>query len=297
MPSNAPCTHCRKRRSEHQPKKREGAPGAFKRSLTSGLFLTCRIERLIPLAALTLITCVATIWNPDNGPLFMVAGDPNAAVGDTIGFIGDVIVPGRVAESVLRASLVYTIAWIPAVAIMGVTAVGTGTAEPTAQLSQAKGVPGGTAVLARVIPQAFLLSLAYFLSCTGAFALKTLACGMPLTETAWGAALAIILTNCLLLCAIHMISALIAAACRTPLFALFLSLLLSIGPLLAYPRAHIAGNAPMIAWMSPTVHLMHTCSLNVPGALLVVSAAVGAGICVTTSILTYAICNCQEACR
>lgn len=297
MPSNAPCTYCRKRRSERQPKKRAGAPGAFKRSLFSGFFLACRIERLIPLATLTLTTCVATIWNPDNGPLFMVAGDPNAAVGDTIGFIGDVIVPGRVAESVLRASLVYTIAWIPAAAIMGVTAVGMGTAEPTTQLSQAKGVPGSAAILARVIPQAFLLSLAYFLSCASAFALKTLACGMPLTETAWGAALAIILTNCLLLCAIHMILALIAAVCRMPLLALFLSLLLNIGPLLAYPRAYIAGNAPIAAWMSPTVWLMHTCSLNISEASLVAGAAAGAGICVIASVLTYAICNCQEASR
>ena len=297
MSDNAPCTHRRKRRLGCQTKKCSDAPAAVKRFLTSGLFLTCRIERLIPLTALALIACIATILNPDNGPLFMVAGDPNATVGTTIGFAGDIIVPGHVAESVLRAPLVYTIAWIPAAAIAGVTAVGVGTAEPTTQLSQAKGVPGGAAILARVIPQAFLLSLAYFLSCASAFALKTLACGMPLTETAWGAALAIILTNCLLLCAIHMISALIAAVCRMPLLALFLSLLLNIGPLLAYPRAYIAGSTPMAAWMNPTVWLMHTCSLNISEASLVAGAAAGAGICVIASVLTYAICNCQEASR
>lgn len=295
MSDNAPCTHRRKRRLGCQTKKCSDAPAAVKRFLTSGLFLTCRIDRLIPLAALALVTCIATILSPENGPLFMVAGDPNAAVGDTIGFIGDVIVPGRVAESVLRASLVYTIAWIPAAAIMGVTAVGVGTAEPTTQLSQAKGVPGGAAILARVIPQAFLLSLAYFLSCASAFAFKTLTYGPPLTGTAWGTALAIILTNCLLLCAIHTMSALIAAVCRMPLLALFLSLLLNIGPLLAYPRAYIAGNAPIAAWMSPTVWLMHTCSLNISEASLVAGAAAGAGICVIASVLTYAICNCQEA--
>lgn len=297
MSSNAPYTHRRKWRFGCQTKKRSGAPSALKRSLTGGFFLACRIDRLIPLAALCLITCIATILNPDNGPLFMVAGDPNAAVGTTIGFVGDVIIPGHVAESVLRASLVYTIAWIPAAAIMGVTAVGVGTAETTAQLSQAKGVPGGAAALARVIPQTIALSLAYFLSCAVAFTLKTLAFGPPLTEAAWGTALAITLSNCLLLCAIHLASALIAAVCRMPLLALFLSLLISIGPLLAYPRAYIAGSTPMVAWMSPTVRLMHTCSLNISEASLAAGAAVGAGICVVASILTYAICSCQEACR
>lgn len=236
MSSNAPYTHRRKWRFGCQTKKRSGAPSALKRSLTGGFFLACRIDRLIPLAALCLITCIATILNPDNGPLFMVAGDPNAAVGTTIGFVGDVIIPGHVAESALRASLVYTIAWIPAAAIMGVTAVGVGTAETTAQLSQAKSVPGGAAALARVIPQTIALSLAYFLSCAVAFTLKTLTFGPPLTEAAWGTALAITLTNCLLLCAIHLASALIAAVCRLPLLALFLSLLISIGPLLAYPK-------------------------------------------------------------
>lgn len=297
MSGDAPCTHPRKRHLGCSTKKHSGAPSAIKRSLTGGFFLACRIERLIPLTALALIACIATILNPDNGPLFMVAGDPNAAVGTTIGFVGDVIVPGHVAESVLRASLVYTIAWIPAAAIAGVTAAGVGIAETTAQLSQAKGMPGGAAVLARVIPQTIALSLAYFLSCTGAFAFKTLTYGPPLTGTAWGTALAIILTNCLLLCAIHTMSALIAAVCRMPLLALFLSLLLNIGPLLAYPRAYIAGNAPMTAWMSPTVWLMHTCSLNISEASLVAGAAAGAGICVIASVLTYAICNCQEASR
>lgn len=297
MSSNAPYTHRRKWRFGCQTKKRSGAPSALKRSLTGGFFLACRIDRLTPLAALCLITCIATILNPDNGPLFMVAGDPNAAVGTTIGFVGDVIIPGHVAESVLRASLVYTIAWIPAAAIMGVTAVGVGTAETTAQLSQAKGVPGGAAALARVVPQTIALSLAYFLSCAVAFTLKTLTFGPPLTEAAWGTALAITLTNCLLLCAIHLASALIAAVCRMPLLALFLSLLISIGPLLAYPRAYIAGSTPMVAWMSPTVRLMHTCSLNISEASLAAGAAVGAGICVVASILTYAICSCQEACR
>lgn len=297
MSSNAPYTHRRKRRFGCQTKKRSGAPSALKRSLTGGFFLACRIDRLIPLAALCLITCIATILNPDNGPLFMVAGDPNAAVGTTIGFVGDVIIPGHVAESVLRASLVYTIAWIPAAAIMGVTVTGVGAAEPTAQLSQAKGIPGGATVLGQAVPQTTLFAIAYLLSHIAAFVLKTLAYGVPLTEAAWGLAAGTMLSSCLLLCAIHTMSALIAAVCRMPLLALFLSLLLNIGPLLAYPRAHIAGNAPMTAWMSPTVWLMHTCSLNISEASLVAGAAAGAGICVIASVLTYAICNCQEASR
>lgn len=297
MSGDAPCTHPRKRRSRCSTKKRSGAPSAIKRSLTGGFFLACRIERLIPLTALALITCIATILNPDNGPLFMVAGDPNAAVGTTIGFAGDVIVPGHVAESVLRASLVYTIAWIPAAAIMGITVVGVGAAEPTAQLSQAKGIPGGATVLGQAVPQTTLFAIAYLLSHIAAFVLKTLAHGVPLTEAAWGLAAGTMLSSCLLLCAIYTMSALIAAICRMPLLALFLSLLLNIGPLLAYPRAYIAGNAPMTAWMSPTVWLMHTCSLNISEASLVAGAAAGAGICVIASVLTYAICNCQEASR
>ncbi len=270
----------------------------------------------------------------------MVAGDPNAAVGTTIGFVGDVIVPGHVAESVLRASLVYTIAWIPAAAIMGITVVGVGAAEPTAQLSQvivpghvaesvlraslvytiawipaaaimgitvvgvgaaeptaqlsqAKGIPGGATVLGQAVPQTTLFAIAYLLSHIAAFVLKTLAHGVPLTEAAWGLAAGTMLSSCLLLCAIYTMSALIAAICRMPLLALFLSLLLNIGPLLAYPRAYIAGNAPMTAWMSPTVWLMHTCSLNISEASLVAGAAAGAGICVIASVLTYAICNCR----
>lgn len=297
MSGDAPCTHPRKRHLGCSTKKRSGAPSAIKRSLTGGLFLACRIERLIPLTALALIVCIATILNPDNGPLFMVAGDPNAAVGTTIGFVGDVIVPGHVAESVLRASLVYTIAWIPAAAIMGITVVGVGAAEPTAQLSQAKGIPGGATVLGQAVPQTTLFAIAYLLSHIAAFVLKTLAHGVPLTEAAWGLAAGTMLSSCLLLCAIYTMSALIAAICRMPLLALFLSLLLNIGPLLAYPRAYIAGNAPMAAWMSPTVWLMHTCSLNISEASLVAGAAAGAGICVIASVLTYAICNCQEASR
>ena len=297
MSGDAPCTHPRKRHLGCSTKKRSEAPSAIKRSLTGGFFLACRIERLIPLTALALITCIATILNPDNGPLFMVAGDPNAAVGTTIGFVGDVIVPGHVAESVLRASLVYTIAWIPAAAIMGITVVGVGAAEPTAQLSQAKGIPGGATVLGQAVPQTTLFAIAYLLSHIAAFVLKTLAHGVPLTEAAWGLAAGTMLSSCLLLCAIYTMSALIAAICRMPLLALFLSLLLNIGPLLAYPRAYIAGNAPMAAWMSPTVWLMHTCSLNISEASLVAGAAAGAGICVIASVLTYAICNCQEASR
>lgn len=297
MSGDAPCTHPRKRHLGCSTKKRSGAPSAIKRSLTGGFFLACRIERLIPLTALALIVCIATILNPDNGPLFMVAGDPNAAVGTTIGFVGDVIVPVHVAESVLRASLVYTIAWIPAAAIMGITVVGVGAAEPTAQLSQAKGIPGGATVLGQAVPQTTLFAIAYLLSHIAAFVLKTLAHGVPLTEAAWGLAAGTMLSSCLLLCAIYTMSALIAAICRMPLLALFLSLLLNIGPLLAYPRAYIAGNAPMTAWMSPTVWLMHTCSLNISEASLVAGAAAGAGICVIASVLTYAICNCQEASR
>lgn len=297
MSGDAPCTHPRKRHLGCSTKKRSGAPSAIKRSLTGGFFLACRIERLIPLTALALIACIATILNPDNGPLFMVAGDPNAAVGTTIGFVGDVIVPGHVAESVLRASLVYTIAWIPAAAIMGITVVGVGAAEPTAQLSQAKGIPGGATALGQAVPQTTLFAIAYLLSHIAAFVLKTLAHGVPLTEAAWGLAAGTMLSSCLLLCAIYTMSALIAAICRMPLLALFLSLLLNIGPLLAYPRAYIAGNAPMTAWMSPTVWLMHTCSLNISEASLVAGAAAGAGICVIASVLTYAICNCQEASR
>ena len=297
MSGDAPCTHPRKRHLGCSTKKRSGAPSAIKRSLTGGFFLACRIERLIPLTALALIVCIATILNPDNGPLFMVAGDPNAAVGTTIGFVGDVIVPGHVAESVLRASLVYTIAWIPAAAIMGITVVGVGAAEPTAQLSQAKGIPGGATVLGQAVPQTTLFAIAYLLSHIAAFVLKTLAHGVPLTEAAWGLAAGTMLSSCLLLCAIYTMSALIAAICRMPLLALFLSLLLNIGPLLAYPRAYIAGNAPMAAWVSPTVWLMHTCSLNISEASLVAGAAAGAGICVIASVLTYAICNCQEASR
>lgn len=297
MSGDAPCTHPRKRHLGCSTKKRSGAPSALKRSLTGGFFLACRIDRLIPFAALCLITCIATILNPDNGPLFMVAGDPNAAVGTTIGFVGDVIIPGHVAESVLRASLVYTIAWIPAAAIMGVTVTGVGAAEPTAQLSQAKGIPGGATVLGQAVPQTTLFAIAYLLSHIAAFVLKTLAYGVPLTEAAWGLAAGTMLSSCLLLCAIHTMSALIAAVCRTPLLALFLSLLLNIGPLLAYPRAYIAGNAPIAAWMSPTVWLMHTCSLNISEASLVAGAAAGAGICAIASVLTYAICNCQEASR
>lgn len=297
MSGDAPCTHPRKRHLGCSTKKRSGAPSAIKRSLTGGFFLACRIERLIPLTALALIACIATILNPDSGPLFMVAGDPNAAVGTTIGFVGDVIVPGHVAESVLRASLVYTIAWIPAAAIMGITVVGMGAAEPTAQLSQAKGIPGGATVLGQAVPQTTLFAIAYLLSHIAAFVLKTLAHGVPLTEAAWGLAAGTMLSSCLLLCAIYTMSALIAAICRMPLLALFLSLPLNIGPLLAYPRAYIAGNAPMAAWMSPTVWLMHTCSLNISEASLVAGAAAGAGICVIASVLTYAICNCQEASR
>lgn len=297
MSGDAPCTHPRKRHLGCSTKKRSGAPSAIKRSLTGGFFLACHIERLIPLTALALIVCIATILNPDNGPLFMVAGDPNAAVGTTIGFVGDVIVPGHVAESVLRASLVYTIAWIPAAAIMGITVVGVGAAEPTAQLAQAKGIPGGATVLGQAVPQTTLFAIAYLLSHIAAFVLKTLAHGVPLTEAAWGLAAGTMLSSCLLLCAIYTMSALIAAICRMPLLALFLSLLLNIGPLLAYPRAYIAGNAPMAAWMSPTVWLMHTCSLNISEASLVAGAAAGAGICVIASVLTYAICNCQEASR
>lgn len=297
MSGDAPCTHPRKRHLGCSTKKRSGAPSAIKRSLTGGFFLACRIERLIPLTALALIACIATILNPDSGPLFMVAGDPNAAVGTTIGFVGDVIVPGHVAESVLRASLVYTIAWIPAAAIMGITVVGVGAAEPTAQPSQAKGIPGGATVLGQAVPQTTLFAIAYLLSHIAAFVLKTLAHGVPLTEAAWGLAAGTMLSSCLLLCAIYTMSALIAAICRMPLLALFLSLPLNIGPLLAYPRAYIAGNAPMAAWMSPTVWLMHTCSLNISEASLVAGAAAGAGICVIASVLTYAICNCQEASR
>lgn len=65
MSGDAPCTHPRKRHLGCSTKKRSGAPSAIKRSLTGGFFLACHIERLIPLTALALIVCIATILNPD----------------------------------------------------------------------------------------------------------------------------------------------------------------------------------------------------------------------------------------
>ena len=228
--------------------------------------------------------------------MFMVAGDPNGTVGVTIGFIGNVIDHTHVAESAVRASLVYTVAWIPAAAILGVTAIGEGVASNSAQISQAKGMPGGAAILARVTPQAMTIAAAYLISCGIAFAATSAAYGIASNVT-WQVALTVLTTNCLLLCAIYLASACVTAICRIPLFAILLALLLHIGPLLAHPRAYVAGTSPEIAWASPVVWLMHTCSLNMAGPIFAFGAMVAAGICIASMALMYLACNRQEACR
>lgn len=275
---------------------RQNSHSALRCALISEIFLASRIERMAPVALIALLTCAATVLSPEGGPLFMVAGDPNGTVGVTIGFIGNVIDHTHVAESAVRASLVYTVAWIPAAAILGVTAIGEGVASNSAQISQAKGMPGGAAILARVTPQAMTIAAAYLISCGIAFAAKSAAYGIASNVT-WQVALTVLTTNCLLLCAIYLASACVTAICRIPLFAILLALLLHIGPLLAHPRAYVAGTSPEIAWASPVVWLMHTCSLNMAGPIFAFGAMVAAGICIASMALMYLACNRQEACR
>lgn len=275
---------------------RQNSHSALRCALISEIFLASRIERMAPVALIALLTCAATVLSPEGGPLFMVAGDPNGTVGVTIGFIGNVIDHTHVAESAVRASLVYTVAWIPAAAILGVTAIGEGVASNSAQISQAKGMPGGAAILARVTPQAITIAAAYLISCGIAFAAKSAAYGIASNVT-WQVALTVLTTNCLLLCAIYLASACVTAICRIPLFAILLALLLHIGPLLAHPRAYVAGTSPEIAWASPVVWLMHTCSLNMAGPTFAFGAMVAAGICIASMALMYLACNRQEACR
>lgn len=251
---------------------------------------------MAPVALIALLTCTATILSPEGGPLFMVAGDPNGTMGVTIGFIGNVIDHTHVAESAVRASLVYTVVWIPAAVILGITAIGEGVASNSAQISQAKGMPGGAVILARVTPQAMTIAVAYLLSCGIAFAATSAAYGIASNVT-WQVAFAVITTNCLLLCAIYFASACVAAICRMPLLAILLALLLHIGPLLAYPRAYVTGTSPEIAWASPVVWLMHTCSLNMAGPTFAFGAMVAASICIASVALMYLACNRQEACR
>jgi len=251
---------------------------------------------MAPVALIALLTCTATVLSPEGGPLFMVAGDPNGTVGITIGFVGNIIGHAHVAESAVRASLVYTVAWIPAAAILGVATIGEGVASKSAQLSQAKGMPGGAVILARVTPQAMAIAVAYLLSCGIACAAKSAAYGIA-SNAAWQVALAVIPTNCLLLCAVYLMSACVAAICRMPLFAILLALLVHIGPLLTYPRAYVAGVSPEIARASPVVWLMHTCSLNIAGPTFAFGAMVAAGICIASATLIYLVCNRQEACR
>lgn len=275
---------------------RQNSDSALRCALISEIFLASRIERMAPVALIALLTCTATILSPEGGPLFMVAGDPNGTMGVTIGFIGNIIDHTHVAESAVRASLVYTVVWIPAAVILGITAIGEGVASNSAQISQAKGMPGGAVILARVTPQAMAIAIAYLLSCGIAFAAKSAAYGIASNVT-WQVAFAVITTNCLLLCAIYFASACVAAICRMPLLAILLALLLHIGPLLAYPRAYVTGTSPEIAWASPVVWLMHTCSLNMAGPTFAFGAMVAAGICIASVALMYLACNRQEACR
>lgn len=275
---------------------RQNSDSALRCALISEIFLASRIERMAPVTLIALLTCTATVLSPEGGPLFMVAGDPNGTVGVTIGFIGNIIDHTHVAESAVRASLVYTVVWIPAAAILGVTAIGEGVASNSAQISQAKGMPGGAVILARVTPQAMTIAAAYLISCGIAFAAKSAAYGIASYVT-WQVALTVLTTNCLLLCAIYLASACVTAICRIPLFAILLALLLHIGPLLAHPRAYVAGTSPEIAWASPVVWLMHTCSLNMAGPTFAFGAMVAAGICIASMALMYLACNRQEACR
>lgn len=275
---------------------RQNSDSALRCALISEIFLASRIERMAPVALIALLTCTATILSPEGGPLFMVAGDPNGTMGVTIGFIGNVIDHTHVAESAVRASLVYTVVLIPAAVILGITAIGEGVASNSAQISQAKGMPGGAVILARVTPQAMTIAVAYLLSCGIAFAATSAAYGIASNVT-WQVAFAVITTNCLLLCAIYFASACVAAICRMPLLAILLALLLHIGPLLAYPRAYVTGTSPEIAWASPVVWLMHTCSLNMAGPTFAFGAMVAASICIASVALMYLACNRQEACR
>lgn len=275
---------------------RQNSHSALRRALASEIFLARRIERMMPVALIALLTCTATVLSPEGGPLFMVAGDPNGTMGVTIGFIGNVIDHTHVAESAVRASLVYTVTWIPAAVILGITAIGEGVASNSAQISQAKGMPGGAVVLARVTPQAMTIAAAYLISCGIALAATSAAYGIASNVT-WQVALTVLTTNCLLLCAIYLASACVTAICRIPLFAILLALLLHIGPLLAHPRAYVAGTSPEIAWASPVVWLMHTCSLNMAGPTFAFGAMVAAVICIASMALMYLACNRQEACR
>lgn len=285
MPGNACCSRT------------DTAVPDLKHALASGFFITCQLERVAPLALIALATCIATVFAPEGGPLFMVAGDPNGAIGTTIGFIGNVVDPVRVADSALRASFVYTVVWIPVAAIAGVAVVGAGTSDPAAQLSQARGVSGGAAILSRLVPTSLMLMVCYLLSCLVSFACRAWGYGIAMLGMPWGLAVRTVLLNCLLLCAVFLVSSCLAAMLRAPLPSLFLALALHIGPLLAYPNAYIAGAATAITWASPTVWLMHTCSLNITLASCVKAAALGSALCLISLGATYVACDRQEACR
>ena len=277
----------------HDPRR----PCAFRWALASECLLTWRAERLAPFALITLMTCIATVLSPDNSPLFMVAGDLEGPVGSTIGFVGNVIDPKNVADSTVRASLVYTVAWIPVAAISGIAALGQGVSSPTTQLSQARGIPGGTALAARTLPGTLSLAVFYAISVIVSFILKSQGCDMTLTDAPWASMCATALTNCVLLCAIYASSACIGSLLKAPLIAAAIAFALHIGPLIAYPNAYLDGRAPGMAWVSPTVSLMHTCSLNVAGTSYAAIAATGLAVIGASLVLMYVAGNHQEACR
>ena len=231
------------------------------------------------------------------GPLFMVAGDINGPVGDSIGFIGNILDPEHIAESAVRSSFCYTAFWIPFVAIMGVCAVGEGIKGLQSQLSVAHGVSGGSSTLARALVNVICIPPFYFLSCLPGFLAKMFLYDAPISMNSIRLFLIYLIVNSFILCALFAMSSLVASMLRPAVASTLLSILPHLGALLSYPSNYAMGNASPLWWTSPATWLMHSCSLNLSQPATLLALIYSLAVLAISFALTYVVCCHQEAHR
>lgn len=267
------------------------------RSFASVLYITkCRGGFLPYVGAATLLA-VAGMVPSEYGPLFMVAGDINGPVGDSIGFIGNILDPEHIAESAVRSSFCYTVFWIPFVAIMGVCAVGEGIKGLQSQLSVAHGVSGGSSTLARALVNVICIPPFYLLSCLPGFLAKMFLYDAPISMNSIHLFLIYLIVNSFILCALFAMSSLVAIMLRPAVASTLLSILPHLGAMLSYPSNYAMGNASPLWWTSPATWLMHSCSLNLSQPATLLALIYSLAVLAISFALIYVVCCHQEAHR
>lgn len=247
------------------------------------------------LIAVALFLMLATILSsPDEqrALLFMVAGNDPNRVGGAIGFIGNLVDAGDIAGSAARTSLVFTVLWIPLVAVYAVVIASQDYTSASYDVSKARGLADIRLILAKCVAQGAFFCFAYVVSCSASFMFKLIQYGgTPSFESAARYAVPAVLAAVLLV-SVFMETFALYQVTRSTVAASVIAVVLSVFVMAWYPSAYGSGMdaGGLLVYLSPVFYLMNVCALCFRtvgmGAVLAYAAlAVSAALLVSSCAL------------